>query len=116
MADTLVIHGLAVQCRLGVLEEEQERPQLVQIDLELEIDAARAARRDEVRDAIDYAALVSAVRQFAESKPYRLMETLAEDVASMILHQWATPHVFVRITKRALLGIDAASVEIARGR
>ncbi len=116
MADTLAIHGLAVECRLGVFEWEQQTPQPVRIDLELEIDAARAAQRDDVHDAIDYAALVSAVKQLAESKPYRLMETLAEDVASTILHQGMTSRVIVRVTKRAVQGIDAASVEITRGR
>ncbi len=116
MADHLIIRELVAECRLGVSEAEQEKPQPVWIDLELEIDAARAARRDAVSDAVDYAALASAVKRVVGDKPYHLLETLAEDVAALILERFATEQVFVRIKKRALPGIDYAAVEIVRSR
>ena len=116
MADTLVISELAAQCRIGVSLEEQAAPQPIWIDLELEIDAASAARQDDVRHAADYAALVSSVKQLIESKPYHLMETMAEDVAFLVLERFATDHVFVRVKKRALPEIGYAAIEVSRGR
>ena len=116
MADKLSIHGLAVECQVGVLEEERAKAQTIWMDLELAIDAAKAAARDDVREAIDYAALVASVKQLVEGKSYRLMETLAEDIAALILRQFPTPEVEVRVKKRALPGIDFAAVEIKRGK
>lgn len=114
MPDTLVISELAAQCRVGVSEEERATPQPIWVDLEVAIDAAAAARRDDVQDALDYAALVSTVKQCVESKPYHLLETIAEDVAAVVLQRFETKQVFVRVKKRALPGIGYAAVEITR--
>ena len=113
-SDTLVIRKLVAQCRLGVFDWEQAKPQTVWIDLELAIDAAKAAATDEVRDAVDYARLVSEVKALVEGKPYRLMETLAEEVAEHALTSFAVPRVVVRVTKQALPEIEAATVEVRR--
>ncbi len=113
--DKLTIHKLEAQCHLGVTELEQRQVQAVWVDLELAIDAARPAHRDEVHEALDYAALVTQVRELVESKSYRLMETLAEDVATLLVHDLKIVEVLVRVTKRALPGIEAAAVEIRRG-
>jgi dihydroneopterin aldolase len=116
MADTLTIHGLTARCRLGVTEAEQASPQEIWIDLELAIDAKRAALRDDVNDAVDYARLVAEVKALVEGHAYRLMETMAEDIAAMILREFPTPEAEVKVTKRALAGIESATVEITRGR
>ena len=115
MADKLVIRKLAATCRLGVFEWEQTSPQDVWIDLTLEIDAASAARHDDVKDAVDYGRLVTAVKQLVEGKSFRLMETMAEEIAALVLKEFPTPAVEVKITKRALPGIESAAVEITRG-
>lgn len=113
-ADTLRLHELAVDCRLGVHDWERRSPQTVWIDLELAVDAARAASRDDVRDAVDYAALVERVRALAASRAFRLMETLAEAVASAVLEVSGSPRARVRVRKRALEGLGYAEVEVER--
>ena len=113
-ADTLRIDGLVVQCRLGVHEWEQAAPQTVWVDLELAIDAAKAAAQDDVRAAVDYSALVAAVTQQAQGHSYRLLETMAEDIAALSLQRFKTAQVLVRVTKKALPGIGSAAVEIVR--
>lgn len=112
--DTLVIHDLEAQCRLGVFEWEQANPQAIWIDLELAIDAAKAVARDDVRDAVDYSRLVGLVQEVAQQRAYRLMETLAERVAAKILTTFHPATVRVRVKKRALPGIGYAAVEVER--
>ncbi len=114
MADRLIIHELATQCRIGVTEEERTNPQAVWLDLELEIDAAKAAMKDDVSAAVDYAELVAHVVRFLQSRPFQLLETMAEEVASLVLKQFDTPEVVVRIKKRALPGVESATVEVVR--
>ena len=114
MPDRLVIQDLSASCRLGISEWEQEKPQTIWIDLELAIDASRAARRDEVGSTIDYARLVDSVKRVVEARPYRLLETVAEHVAALVLEQFETRKVMVRVRKRALEGIGYAAVEVER--
>ena len=114
MPDRLIIRGLEAACRIGTTEQEQTTPQAIWIDIELAIDAAKAARRDDVIDAVDYASLTNTVKALAEATTYRLLETLAEEIAALILKQFLVPQVMVRITKRALPGIESAAVEIVR--
>ncbi len=114
--DKLVIKELRAQCRIGVTEAERASPQTLWLDLELEIDAAKAATRDDVSAAVDYAELVTDVTRYVGSRPFQLLETVAEEVASLILKQFDTPEVVVRVKKHALPGIDYAAVEVVRGK
>ena len=114
-SDKLIISDIVASCRIGVTAEEQARPQHIWIDLELQIDAARAAGSDDLQHAIDYAHLVKMVRDAAQTKSYKLLETMAEDVAALILKEFHPPQVLVRIKKRALPDVGYAAVEIVRG-
>ena len=114
MPDRLVIHDLVAKCHLGVFEWERETPQTIWIDIELAIDASRAAKRDRVQDTIDYGRLVTALRQAVEHRSFRLLETLAEEIASLIFREFRTSHVKVRVKKRSLSDIGYAAVEIER--
>jgi len=112
--DRLIIHEVAVECRLGVYEWERQTPQRILIDLELAIDAAEAAARDDVAATVDYGDLVTAVKQLTQSKTYRLLETMAEDISAMLLQRVPTKQVWVRVKKRALPNVGYAAVEIVR--
>ena len=90
MPDRLILQDLAVECRLGIHEWERKTPQRIWIDMELAINAARAAGSDEIADALDYAALAGSVKRCAEARSYRLMETLAEALASHLLADFKT--------------------------
>lgn len=114
MSDRLILQDIEASCRLGVYEWEQAAPQPIWIDLELAIDAARAAASDEVGEAVDYAALVAAVKELAQRQPSRLLETMAEAISSLILTRFKTRWVRVRVKKRSLEGVGYASVEIER--
>ncbi len=116
MADTLLIQDLNVMCRVGVFEWEQQAPQLIAIDVKLAIDVKAAAKRDSVKQTVDYGRLVTVIRQRVEHASYRLLETLAEEVATLTLKGFPTNAVCVRVRKQALPGIGYAQVEITRAR
>ena len=61
------------------------------MDVGLEVDVARAAARDDFREAADYQAVEKAVRAEAETGERALLETLAEKVAAAVLR--AQPRV-----------------------
>lgn len=108
--DKLIIQDVVAECWIGVTEAERAKAQTIWIDLELAIDAGRAAQKDDVRESVNYRRLVTAVRELAERKSCRLMETLAEGIASLVLRQFATPKIRVLVKKRALPVIGYAAV------
>jgi dihydroneopterin aldolase len=114
MADRLILSEIAVDCRLGVYEWEQKNPQTVWIDIEAVIDVPKAAATDDVKDAVDYAELVASVRKLAQGKSYRLMETLAEDAAALVLGLTRSPWVRLRVKKKALTDVGFAAVDVVR--
>jgi len=116
MPDTLHIHELAVECRIGVFDGERDKPQTVWMDLTMAVDAAKAAVRDDVAATVDYARLVTIVTRHIRQKPFCLLETMAEEVAALILKEFQTSTVTVRVKKRALPGVDYAAVEVTRSR
>ena len=114
MHDRLIVKDLVVEAIVGVYDWEREHPQKVWIDLELGIDAAKAAAHDDVAAALDYGRLVTAVTQHLHRKKFRLVETVAEDVAALILKEFTTPEVTVRVKKRSLSNVEYAAVELTR--
>src|SRR5262245_56800665 len=114
MADRLILSEIAVDCRIGVHEWEQRTPQTIWIDFELAIDAAKAAAKDDMSQAVDYAALAEGVRRLAQGHPYRLMETLAEEAAALVLVLSRSAWVRIRIKKKALTDVGYAAVDVTR--
>lgn len=114
MADTLIIRDIAIACRIGVTEEERAEPQTLWMDVELPIDAAAAAAQDDVGETVDYARLVSAVGSLVRATPYRLLETVADRAAALILREFTVARVRVEVRKKALPGIGYAAVVVER--
>lgn len=81
----VVVRGLRVQGRHGVLPEEHTHLQRFLIDLDLQVDLRRAAACDRLQDTVDYA---EAARLSAEVVlgPHRdLIEALAGEIAARLL-------------------------------
>jgi len=83
--DNIWLYGIECRCRLGVPAAERKRPQKILIDVGLELHTAPAAARDDFRLTADYWAVEKAVRQAAETGERRLVETLAAQVAKIVL-------------------------------
>ena len=118
-SDRVWLLDVACRCRVGVPAAERARRQRILLDLGLEVDAARAAARDDFREAADYQAVERAARAEAESGSRALLETLAEGVAAAVLR--AQPRV-AAVTVRArkspavMPRTREVLVEIRRGR
>lgn len=114
MSDWLKIHDLILECKIGVFDWEREQPQKIWVDIELPIDARHAAASDNVAYTIDYGALVTAIKNHVQHKTYKLIETMAEEIAAVGLKQFNLRQIAVRVKKRSLPGIGEALVEITR--
>jgi 7,8-dihydroneopterin aldolase/epimerase/oxygenase len=116
--DRILLQGLRVRGRHGVLPHERELGQLFVVDLELRLDLSAAGRSDDLGDTVDYGELAGRVAEVVGGRPRRLLEALAEDLAALALTDRRVETVRVRVAKpQAPLPADATvAVELVRGR
>ena len=115
--DIVFIDALRVETVIGVYDWERRIRQAVVIDLEMGADIARAAESDDVADALDYKAVSKRVQQFVGESSFHLVETLTEQVATLVLDEFSVPWVRVRLNKiGALRGAAGVGIVIERGR
>jgi len=115
--DIIYIHGLKVDCVIGVWEWERRIRQRVTIDLDLGFDIAPAAGSDQLEDTLSYKEVGKRVAAFARASEFALVEKLAAEIAGLLLAEFALPWCRVRVNKfGALRGAGDVGVVIERGR
>lgn len=98
--DKLILRELHFIARHGVLPIETENSQHFSATLELELPLAPAGSTDQLDRTIDYCAVQAVVRSIIEGSHKKLIETLAESVATELLRAFPLLHaVTVEITK-----------------
>jgi dihydroneopterin aldolase len=114
--DIVYLHGMKVDCVIGIWDWERRIRQTITIDLDMAADVARAAASDALEDLLNYKAVSKRVRAFVEESSFQLVETLAERIAAVLREEFAIPWVRVRISKQgAVRGARDVGVVIERG-
>jgi dihydroneopterin aldolase len=116
VTDTIEVRGLRCMVVCGALQEERTRAQPLVIDLDVELDADRAAETDALADTVDYATLCDlAVDALVTARP-QLLEHASDVVARAVLG--ADPRVLAvtaTVAKvRPPIPHDAATVGVRR--
>ena len=115
--DVIFLRGLEVECIIGFIEWERRVKQTVVIDLELPVDCVRAAVHDEVADTLDYKQVAKRVMAFVAASEFKLVETMAERMAQLLLAEFALPWVRISINKPgAIRGSRDVGVRVERHR
>lgn len=117
MADRILIHGIQFYGHHGVREEERKLGQRFLVNVELGLDLSAAGRPDEFGATVDYEQVHALVVEIGTREQFRLLEALAERIASAILEQFPVRQVTVRATKPSppIPGVlGGVSVEITR--
>jgi 7,8-dihydroneopterin aldolase/epimerase/oxygenase len=107
----LLVNGLRVRGKVGCKDAERAHPQMLRFDLRIDYDMRAAVERDDVSQAIDYKAVAGCIRELVGSREWKLLETLAHDVAARMrtLHE-TTSRVEVSVTKDVI--VDSSSVAV----
>jgi dihydroneopterin aldolase len=114
--DIIFLHGLKVDCVIGIWAWERQLTQTVVIDLDMGFDIRRAAQTDAIDDTLNYKAVAKRVQQFVGASQFQLVETMAERVAEIVLQEFKLSWVRVRVNKRgAVRGAGDVGVVIERG-
>lgn len=97
--DIIFIRSLKIDTYIGVWDWEQQQKQSVEIDLEVGWDIQRAARTDDLAATVDYEAIANKLTQLIGSKSYRLVETMAEEIAQTLHQEFGIRWLRIRVSK-----------------
>ncbi len=115
MTDIVYLHGLQCPCTIGVFEWEKHTTQTLVLDIDVKADIAKAASNDDLTDALDYQAVAERVQEYTANHQFDLIETLIERLAQLILHEFATTWVRIKLDKGpAVKGVKHVGVVIER--
>jgi len=112
--DKIGITDLEVFYRVGITEEERAQPQQLLLSIELEHDFTSAISRDNLAETIDYFALSQRLLKFGDDCHWQLIETLAADLAAMILDEFGPKTVWVQVKKFAVPQAGYVCVSLRR--
>jgi dihydroneopterin aldolase len=108
------IEQLKVFARVGVPQAERARRQRLVLNITLW--PARDLRdlQDRIAQTVDYSALCQEAKDFLSRQSPKLLETLANDLASHLLRKFRVLKISVEIRKFVLKNAAYASVTVTR--
>ena len=114
--DIIFLHGLKVDCVVGIWEWERRITQQLIFDLDIGFDTTTAAASGEISDTLSYRDVAKRVIAYATETQANLVETLAEGVAEILLKEFGSHWCRVQVNKRgAVTGAGDVGVVIERG-
>jgi len=114
MPDLIQIADLEVNWRVGVPDEERSRPQRLLLTVTLEADIAVAAKADDLSRTINYYAVTQRLKEWGQSREWRLIERLAVEAAELVLREFGPKRVTVEVKKFIVPSTRFVSVRVER--
>lgn len=97
--DIIFIEQLSVFTTIGAYDWEQTIQQKLLLDIEMGWDNQRAAKSDPVKNYLDYAQISQVVIKHIETQKFALIERVAQEIADIILNQFNSCWVRVKVCK-----------------
>ena len=114
--DIVYLNDLRVDTVIGIYDWERRTRQTVILDIEMAADIKKAAATDSIEDTLDYKAVAKRLFSYISETEFSLVETLAENVAAIILDEFKVPWCRIRLNKKgAVRGVRDVGVIIERG-
>ena len=112
--DTIIIRELAVSYHVGVPEAERATAQRLLLTIELERDLNPAAQDDDLTLTVDYFAVCQSLLQFGDGRSWKLIATLAVDIARMLKTDFGAGRVRVEVQKFVIPQARYVAVRVER--
>lgn len=113
-SDAIQIRGLELSVRIGVPDKERAEPQRLTLSMRLWPSTGFHDLGDELSRTIDYAAVCRQVKEFAARRTDRLIETLADEIASDLLRTFPLRRVRLELRKFILPDVKYVAVTLTR--
>jgi dihydroneopterin aldolase len=110
------IRDLRVSTVIGVYDWEREIEQALTFSIDMAADVSKAAKHDDIGDALDYSAVAQAVKAVVTEGKFQLIETAAEAVAQRLISDYGLEWVRVEVIKPIPSEGYTAAITIERGK
>lgn len=115
--DRIIIKDLKIECIVGIRKRERKKKQKVYVTANIYTDTIKAAKSKNVRNAVNYSAIIKKIKNSVIKNKYLLLETMAEDIAKLILKNKNAYSVKVLIKKpKAIEKGKYIAVEVSRSK
>lgn len=94
----LIIRELRLMTTIGFYPAEKKAKQPVVINIEFEIDDAKAAKSDDVKNSVNYAEIAGEITKKVPNQKFNLLEALGDFVAEIVMKH--------KLIKRAVIEIN----------
>ena len=112
----IFIRDLQLPCRIGLTKSERRNRQRLAINLDMEVEPRRV-HKDRITEVVDYTDIIAEVRHISLESEFRLLESLAEQLAQACFVHRRITAVRVRIEKLDLVSeASGVGIEIERRR
>jgi dihydroneopterin aldolase len=101
--DAILIRDLRLEALIGIHRRERHVQQTLSLDLEIGLPGNTVFESDKVADTIDYEQVALRIADLARSGHFRLVETFAERVATLLLADFGAPWARVSVSKIGIL-------------
>ena len=112
----ITIVDLEVFYRVGVTDEERSKPQRLLITIDFKFDFSSAAVSGRLGRTIDYHEAVKSLIKLGENRNWKLIESVASDIASKLLSEFHPESVTVEVKKFSIPEARYVSVSLTRQR
>lgn len=117
IGDKIIINNLLVPAKIGILDEEKKSDQRIRIRCTLTLAPMARQGVDKIEDTVCYASLRDDIIRHLQSGHINLLETAAEDIATLCLRDKRVHSAAVAVEKLDIFkDADSVGVEIFRER
>jgi len=100
MTPSLSLVDLELLCHIGVPQEERAHPQKLLCTATVPVpNLKKTAQTDDIQHTLNYFNLSQLLRQTAQAKERKLIETLAHDLAQVTFQQFSSPWIEIELKK-----------------
>jgi len=110
--DRIHIEQLEVHGRVGVLDSERAEPQRLSLNVTLWPKIAEL--HDNIANTVNYSAVAERVKEFVNQHDYKLIESLAEEMAAHLLARFNLRKIEIEVRKFVLPDANYVSVTAVR--
>lgn len=114
--DRIIIHGLRAETHIGVPDAERATPQQLLVNVVLTPLSSFDGLNDDLARTVDYDAAARRITALAAERPRHLIETLADEIARLLLTEFAAQSVEVEVRKFILPQTEYVAVRCTRHR
>ncbi len=112
--NTIIIKELSVTSHVGITEAERADSQQLLVNVVITPRTAFTELHDDIDRTVDYYAATREIIHLAAARPRKLIETLAVDIADLLVNDFAVVRVEVEVRKFILPDTEYVAVSYTR--